>query len=263
MLTLPKEGSLRPIGLPLVLASMLALVGCRAPSPRPPIVPVPEHPAARVKWQEIGRSVQGRPLRAAEFGQGYNVTLIVGGYHGDEPVSADVARRLAEFLAGSNQDLRGCRVVIVPEVNPDGLHMGTRKNANGVDLNRNLPATNWRPQNVRDAAYGGSYPASEPETRAVLWALEKYRPSKVISIHEARRGPMVDYNGPAGPLAKAMGRENGYKVGMFFGNLSGSLGSYLGMDKGAPIVTIELRKGVTPEAAWEESRAALTAAIHY
>ncbi|NOZ21748.1 MAG: murein peptide amidase A [Planctomycetes bacterium] len=266
MLTAPKAGSPFPTYLPLVLVGLLGVMGCRAPAHRPPPVltpRVPPRPTVRVKWREIGRSVQGRPLRAAEFGHGYNVTLVFGGYHGDEPVSAELARRFARYMATHGEELSNRMVVVVPEVNPDGLHKGTRKNANAVDLNRNLPATNWRPRNPHDVAYGGPYPASEPETRAVLWVLKKYRPSKVISIHQARQGPMLDYNGPAAPLARAMSRRNGYKEGAFFGALSGSLGSYVGVDKGTPIVTLELRKGVTPEAAWQQNRAALIAAMYY
>ncbi|MEW6355727.1 MAG: M14 family zinc carboxypeptidase [Planctomycetota bacterium] len=266
MLPLPKEGSFRPECLLLVLVSVSGFVGCRAPSLRPSVQAIeqPTPPTtAHVKWQEIGRSAQGRPIRAAVLGHGYNVTLILGGYHGDEPVSADLARRFAEYLAANNQDLSNRLVVVAPEVNPDGLARGTRKNANGVDLNRNLPAINWRPQGARAETYGGPYPCSEPETRGVLWVLKKYRPGKVISIHQAQRGPMLDFNGPAGPLARAMGHENGYTVGIFFGDLSGSLGSFVGVDKGIPIVTLELRKGVTPDGAWEENRAALMAAIHY
>ena len=264
MLTVPKVGGSCRAHLALILGGVLGLIGCKAPSRRPPPAPPPEpRPTVEVTWREIGRSVQGRPLRAAEFGHGTNATLIFGGYHGDEPVSADLARQLARYMAANQHELSGCLVVVVPEVNPDGLHRGTRKNANGVDLNRNLPASNWRSLRRQAVAYGGPYPGSEPETKAVIRVLGKYRPSKVISIHQARRGPMLDYNGPAEPLARAMAQGNGYKVGMFFGNLPGSLGSYVGMDKGIPIITLELRKGVTPEVAWRQNRAALTAAIHY
>ena len=37
------------------------------------------------------------------------------------------------------------RWAVVQCVNPDGLLAGTRQNANGVDLNRNFPASTWRP----------------------------------------------------------------------------------------------------------------------
>lgn len=216
-----------------------------------------------MKWQEIGRSVEGRPIRLAEFGRGGRATLILGGYHGDEPVSADLARRLADYLKNAPSILQERVVVIVPEVNPDGLHYQRRQNRNGVDLNRNLPTPNWRRVKASLPSYGGARPGSEPETRAVLSVLQRYRFSKVITIHEARGGPMLDYNGPAAALAKAMSRDNHYPVGKFFGEVDGSLGSYVGMDKGIPIITLELLRAISAERAWEENRAALLTAIRY
>ncbi|MDI5754606.1 DUF2817 domain-containing protein, partial [Salmonella enterica subsp. enterica serovar Montevideo] len=33
---------------------------------------------------------------------------------------------------------------VVLAVNPDGCQLGLRANANGIDLNRNFPAANWK-----------------------------------------------------------------------------------------------------------------------
>jgi len=41
----------------------------------------------------------------------------------------------------------------------------------------------------------------------------------------------------------------------------GSLGSYLGRDRGTPILTIEVRKGSDPKGVWDQLRAALLQAI--
>jgi len=189
--------------------------------------------------------------------------LILGGYHGDEPISTELALRLAEYLHNKEEELTNCTVVIVPEVNPDGLHYKTRKNARGVDLNRNLPASNWRASKPNSHGYGGAYPGSEPETKAIVRLLLKYRPDKVVTIHQSHRGAMVDYNGPAAGLAARMSCGNHYRSGMFFGNLPGSLGSYAGMDRKIPIVTLELPRDITAEDAWIENRDALLAAIRF
>jgi predicted nicotinamide N-methyase len=68
-------------------------------------------------------------------------------------------------------------VAVVLAANPDGLLRGTRANANGVDLNRNFPASNWRAGTVTSRATidapsdvvlsTGTAPASEPETQAL------------------------------------------------------------------------------------------------
>ena len=69
-------------------------------------------------------------------------------------------------------------LTIVPHLNPDGWHAGTRHNARSVDLNRNF-AWQWR-----RGGFGGNEPASEPETRAAMWFLGNERPDLVIWVHQ-------------------------------------------------------------------------------
>ncbi|MCH8251957.1 MAG: DUF2817 domain-containing protein, partial [Planctomycetes bacterium] len=103
--------------------------------------------------------------------------VVFGGFHGDEPKGVDAAHRLIEALA--DRDTFGSHEawVVVPVVNPDGYEDRRRKNANGIDINRNFPTENWQRATRRNSRmYGGVAPASEPETRAVIEAIEYFKP---------------------------------------------------------------------------------------
>jgi hypothetical protein len=91
---------------------------------------------------EIGRSVQGREIRAVTFGRGPTRVLLWSQMHGDESTAtmalADIFRFLAE---GKGDPLRErlaehLTVTFVPMLNPDGAELFQRENAAGVDVNR-------------------------------------------------------------------------------------------------------------------------------
>ena len=52
-------------------------------------------------------------------------------------------------------------VAVIAVANPDGLQKQTRTNANGVDINRNFPASNWQSSLRKTQYYNGPAPASE------------------------------------------------------------------------------------------------------
>src|SRR5688500_16271035 len=219
--------------------------------------------SASIRKTSLGTSVQGRAIEAALFGNvNDRPTLVIGGIHGSEPTSAFVAHRLAELLNKHPQRAAGRGIVIMPQANPDGLLALSRTNASGVDVNRNFPAKNWRPHKHK-LYYNGPSPSSEPEARAILDAIERFKPSRIISIHSIERGKHCNnYDGPAEPLAKLMNSYNGYPVTATMGYPTpGSLGSYAGIDKSIPIVTLELPRDASGETAWNENREALLAAI--
>ncbi len=111
----------------------------------------------------IGESALGAPLLAVRFGEGGRALRVLGGHHGDEGSSVEVALAVAEALAAGEVALPAdTEVWVVPAVNPDGLDAGTRYNARGVDLNRNY-GWEWDAGTVN----AGDAPFSEPETRAV------------------------------------------------------------------------------------------------
>jgi len=149
-------------------------------------------------------------------------------------------------------------VVVAPATNPDGLAAGRRTNARGVDLNRNFDTRNR--QAIRRH---GPKPLSEPEARFIAELIDRYRPARIVTIHQPLA--CVDFDGPARELAAAMSRACGLPVRKL-GARPGSLGSYAGVDKQIPIVTLELPKSASslgPPALWRIYGEAMLVAIRY
>lgn len=140
--------------------------------------------------ERFGVSVNGSPLECLMPTGAKCRLLIVAGVHGEEPETTVILSRALRSL-GSPPGETAC----VLAANPDGLQLGTRGNARGVDLNRNFPASNWRPAPVGyrwhvdepDAEpveiATGEAPASEPESRALLDLIERLNPERVLTLH--------------------------------------------------------------------------------
>lgn len=192
-----------------------------------------------VRYMEVGKSVRGRTILASVFGNGSKRVIVLGGIHGDEQTSAVLAKALAATL--SRDPLAyGPTIIIVSEVNPDGIVDATRVNASGVDINRNFPSSSWRSEYPDANHYPGSEPASEPETRAVIDLIKRYPPDLLITLHSALG--CMNWDGPGADTAAMMAGINGYPLCQSLGyETPGSLGTLAGVDMKIPTVTIELR----------------------
>jgi murein peptide amidase A len=136
--------------------------------------------------ESIGRSVQNRSITAVQIGdsEGTRVALVVGVIHGDERAGLRIARALKRLAPAAQAELAGTQLWVIDTVNPDGQRAGTRKNAHGVDLNRNFPYR-WRGGTPHSSGYyPGRRPASEPETRAAMAFIERLRPDLSIWYHQ-------------------------------------------------------------------------------
>lgn len=212
---------------------------------------------------EIGRSVDHAPIVAEDHGRGRTRVYLIGLIHGDEPegfATLDAVRPILRRQAG-------VWVRLVPDMNPDGRVAGTRGNARGIDLNRNWPASNFTAHRRR-----GEAPLSEPESAAVHTDLTRFRPDVLIVLHSiSRGGPFVNFDGPepAERLARvfvdaaAMTGDPRWRVVPSMGYPTpGSLGTYAGIDRGIPTLTIEFERGHDPDAARAASTAGMRAVLN-
>jgi hypothetical protein len=123
----------------------------------------------------LGQSVEGRNIYGLRFALSdishenpkLNV-LIFAQQHGNEQSGKEGALLLAaELLKPANQYLfSGINLVIVPQVNPDGAEINTRRNANQADLNRNHLLL------------------SQPETQALHTYFERFMFEASMDVHE-------------------------------------------------------------------------------
>lgn len=172
--------------------------------------------------EAIGRSVDDRPIelrRAGDRGAPTKV-LVVGQIHGSEAAGRPVTRDLRRREPPANVEL-----LLVKDLNPDGLAKGTRQNARGVDLNRNFPDDWERQGRPGDRHYSGERPLSEPESRAAKRMIDRERPDVTIWYHQAAslvvERPGVDRSLtrryaeltglPAGPYARLPGTVVGWQ----------------------------------------------------
>jgi protein MpaA len=126
----------------------------------------------------LGRSVDGRAITAVETGDFDSPwkALVVGCIHGNECAGIAIAAGLARTQPPRDADLW-----ILTNLNPDGAAAGTRGNAHGVDLNRNLP---YRWQRLSGIYYSGPRPLSEQESRIAYRLISRLRPNISIWFHQ-------------------------------------------------------------------------------
>ncbi|MFZ2503724.1 MAG: M14 family zinc carboxypeptidase [Nocardioides sp.] len=174
--------------LGLLLATLISAPGAAADS-RPAVV----------EKRILGHTSTGRPIKAWRLGEpGARRVVLISTMHGDERST----RRILLALR-NGRPVRDLDLWIVPVYNPDGFARHTRRNAQGVDLNRNYPH-GWVDLDGRYES--GPRPASEPETQAMMAFLAEFRPARVVSFHQPLNGVDVDTKRPvfARRLARAL-----------------------------------------------------------
>ncbi|NOK63006.1 MAG: peptidase M14 [Chloroflexi bacterium AL-W] len=128
----------------------------------------------------IGTSTEGRPINAIRFGDGKRKLVVVGDTHGGaEANTYTLTLQLIDYFNTNTEQIpASVSLYFIPTLNPDGLELGWRFNANGVDLNRNMNTNidecsenDWR---VRvygaygtESDTGGPYAESEAESRVI------------------------------------------------------------------------------------------------
>lgn len=170
---------------------------------------------ALIKTGTIGKSVKGADIPLVKLGRGEKEALITAGIHSREYLTIAFTMRCIEDYAAAYYSKTGkygsydivklldeYTLYIVPMINPDGLDIVTagqktlydnslkdenyKRNANGVNLNRNFPFE-WEKvtdgSDITDEAYKGKSAGSEAETKALMKLCDEHDFEWLYSMH--------------------------------------------------------------------------------
>lgn len=160
----------------------------------------------------IGKSVEGREIKAYNFGTGDTRILLIGGIHGGYSwnTSSVMFEAIDYFKANPSAISSNIKVTVIPVLNPDGLYNATKKegrftkadvstaqdvlvasrfNANKVDLSRNFDC-DWKSVGVWQTRQvsGGKTVFSEPESVAIKQYVESHDIKAIVAWYSAAGG---------------------------------------------------------------------------
>jgi hypothetical protein len=237
---------------PPLLLALLLLLAVGAPSAA---APARAQPVAREFV--LGTSAQGRPIEVVQFGGGPRKLVVVGDTHGaPEANTYQLTLELIEhFRANPDQVPPTVRLYFIPSLNPDGLALGWRFDAAGVDLNRNMntgldtcPDNDWRV--TVQGAYGlvsdtgGPYPDSQRESRLIRSFLWDAAGAIFIHSNAGLVFPAACEHPPSIAMAQAYAAGAGYEYSRFWPlyNITGGMHDWAG-GLGIAAITPELITG--------------------
>ncbi|KAL9652296.1 hypothetical protein ABK040_011954 [Willaertia magna] len=171
---------------------------------------------ANTELFSIGKSAQGRELwmmkiftmNGNNFFKNKPKFKYIANMHGDETVGRELLLQLIKYLLNEyfNNNPRIVKLLnrmdifIMPTFNPDGFELRRRENANNVDINRNFPDQYVAASNSLDSKVGGDGNVRQPETKAMIDFLMKYKNDFVFSANLHGGALVANYPYDSGPI---------------------------------------------------------------
>lgn len=225
----------------------------------------------------IGKTVMNRLIYCIPLGTGEKSAVFAAAFHGLEYLTAPALLGFADYFSRLGE-YGNVKVYIIPMMNPDGVDIAVnginpksavhrrllkklgaadfcrswQANAMGVDINHNFDAA-WRSVLPAEAPskYGGKYPESELETRALVKFLKKIQPELFIAFHSQGKEIYYDFNGMEDQRAKAAAEAAANKCGYTASIPSGTAAfggakDWYIKEYHKPAFTVELGEGKNP-----------------
>lgn len=84
----------------------------------------------------LGKSIEGRTISMISIGTGKTNILLWSQMHGDEPTATMAIFDIFNYLKINKEILQNVKLHFIPMLNPDGAEKFNRRNAIGIDINR-------------------------------------------------------------------------------------------------------------------------------
>jgi hypothetical protein len=140
----------------------------------------------QLQLERVGESFLGRPIHLMTLGRGARKVLLWSQMHGDEPSATPALLDIVHYLVshadepGPQSILEELTLLMIPMLNPDGSELYVRRNAQGIDINRD--ALNL----------------ATPEGRILKQVRDQHEPMLGFNLHDQNRRTAV---GDTGNLA--------------------------------------------------------------
>ncbi|QOV20662.1 hypothetical protein INP51_06935 [Blautia liquoris] len=236
-------------------------------------------------YRSIGISHDEREIPMMRIGFGMETLICTAGIHGKENINPPVFLKMIEdycmayhahrLIEGIDVHtlLNQYSICFIPLLNPDGYEIAMygfdaihnqllrrmcrrskihskdwKYNAKGVDINRNFPSRSYIQQQLSE------YPASEPETKALIGVFRDYETLAYLDFHSSgnviyyyRQAMPYTYNIHCRHLASALTRISGFALGKkeeeFMSSLNGGNSVHFYSEStGRPAITVETVK---------------------
>lgn len=125
------------------------------------------------EFEEVGQSFEGRKIEMIKIGEGKTKVFLWSQMHGNEAVATLALLDLLNFFSSENyfedlknQILQKLSIYILPMLNPDGAERFIRRNAQGIDLNRDAKKL------------------TAPESQILMNLIDKIKPDFGFNLHD-------------------------------------------------------------------------------
>ena len=146
------------------------------------------HPDS-IRLEQVGQSFLGRPIQLLTVGDGQKKILLWSQMHGDEPSATPALLDIANYLAEHAEEplarsiLQEFTLLMVPMLNPDGVEVYQRRNAQGIDINRDALSL------------------ATPEGRLLKRVRDEHNPMIGFNLHDQDRRTAVGNTGQVANIA--------------------------------------------------------------